>query len=277
MARDFLSEYSSKTGSLKGLTQDQIAGSLAGAADPLKAKQISSRARELALSDPMNAGKGWQETWKKSVTPDRLRDILDKAGTGGKTLAVPLTAGVLASTLPDDAMAHPKRPKEAALFNESSGRYHGSDGKFVGGLPDSFKSGGAVSAIEKARQYASGGVVHAGPVVGASDGRADDVPIDVAAGAYVVPADVVAALGDGNSQAGMTKLARAFGPSTKKKAAGGSVPISISHGEFIVDPEQVARLGNGDMKRGHGVLDATVKKVRSDYVGHLKSLPRPAR
>lgn len=276
MARAFLDDYVASHGSLKGLTQDQIAGSLAGAADPLKVKQVGSRARELALSDPTNAGKGWQETWKRTVTPDKLRDMLDKAGTGGKTLAVPLSAGVVA-TMADDAMAHRERPKEAALFSESSGRYHGADGRFVGGLPDSFRSGGPVNALEMARRYASGGAVHAGPVLGTSDGRDDDVPMDVGAGSYVIPADCVAALGDGNSQAGMTKLAAAFGSSSSKRAAGGAVPIAISHGEFVVGPEEVARLGKGDLKRGHGVLDATVKKVRSDYVGHLKSLPGPAK
>jgi hypothetical protein len=47
-----------------------------------------------------------------------------------------------------------------------------------------------------------------GGVRGKTGGRADALPVDVPAGAYVIPADVVAAFGEGNTEAGMHALDR---------------------------------------------------------------------
>jgi len=61
---------------------------------------------------------------------------------------------------------------------------------------------------------------------GAGMGRDDNLPINVSSGAYVVPADIVSGIGDGNSQAGGAILARAFhsGPL--------GMPASHMHGGF---------------------------------------------
>jgi len=109
---------------------------------------------------------------------------------------------------------------------------------------------------------------------GATTGRSDQVPITVAPGAYVIPADVVAALGDGNSDAGHKLLEQRFpavGP--KKKSSG--VGIIVSHGEYVISPDVVASLGGGDVNHGHDVLDAFVTKTRRDNIQKLKSLPGP--
>jgi hypothetical protein len=109
-------------------------------------------------------------------------------------------------------------------------------------------------------------------------GRTDRHPIDVAAGTYVLPADVVSGLGEGNTMAGAAVIdkmlhsmpygiqppnARGHGgeriprpptpyrpPAIKEEqlAQGGSaegrqdgkVPIIIAGGEFLIDPSRVA-------------------------------------
>lgn len=142
------------------------------------------------------------------------------------------------------------------------------------------------AALNKARK-ASGGRV--GPVNGASGGRADKLPIKAPAGAFVVPADVVSSLGQGNTLAGQKKLSGRFpktgvGGQIGKKiktpagmsfAGGGAVPIRISDGEFIISPDHVAELGGGDIDHGHAILSAFVKHTRAKTINHLKTVSDP--
>ncbi len=141
-----------------------------------------------------------------------------------------------------------------------------------------FQSGGFISrALDTARRFATGGAVRVGPMVGASGGRTDALPIAVPAGAYVIPANEVAALGEGNTGAGFKKLEQMFGKSAKPHPAHGKVDIKISDGEYILSPEQVAQVGHGSLEKGHAWLDSFVKKIRSDHIQTLSSLPGPAR
>lgn len=159
-------------------------------------------------------------------------------------------------------------------------------------------------AKAKARAFAGGGL--ASPV----PGRTDKLPLDVPAGSYVLPSDVVSGLGEGNTAAGVKTLdlmfkrgpygtkapslgrARAVKPkglaaprmlsagaakSGKRRFAdGGAVPIIAAGGEYLVPPDQVAAIGGGDIDQGHAVLDAFVNQVRADTIGTLSSLPGPA-
>lgn len=166
-----------------------------------------------------------------------------------------------------------------AQHRNLDGRYAPKPSKKSKDEPDGRRHGGAIGrALETARRYANGGAVLVGPVVGETDGRADELPVDVPAGAYVIPADVVSALGSGNTLAGMEMLKGMFGESmAPERAAGGAVPILISHGEFVVSPEQVAAKGGGDISRGHKVMDALVLKLRKQHIDTLKGLPGPAK
>ena len=135
--------------------------------------------------------------------------------------------------------------------------------------------GGVDGALAVARRYADGGSVRVGPIVGATGGRADALPISVPSGAYVIPADAVSALGDGNSLSGQEKLSRVFGKA-QARATGGAVPIRISDGEFVLSPEQVAKFGNGSVDVGHKALDGLVRRIRADHIKTLQRLPGPA-
>lgn len=150
-------------------------------------------------------------------------------------------------------------------------------------------------------------MMHAGPVMSAVPGRTDKHNINVAAGSYVLPADHVSSLGQGNTQAGFATLGRMFGKpmaiphghppppprfapmkmagfgkrsdegGSRGDEAGGSVPIVVAGGEFVIPPDKVAEIDGGDLKRGHEVLDHWVKTNREKHIKTLKGLPPPAR
>jgi ADP-ribose pyrophosphatase YjhB (NUDIX family) len=57
----------------------------------------------------------------------------------------------------------------------------------------------------------SPGMFHTGPIHAAVAGRTDHLPMTVASGSYVLPADIVSAGGEGNTLAGFKVLRRTFG------------------------------------------------------------------
>jgi hypothetical protein len=147
------------------------------------------------------------------------------------------------------------------------------DAQTYGMFSFGYANGGRTRRVQRALKRA--GSVTVGAVKGKTGGRDDALQVSVPAGAYVVPADVVAALGGGNSAAGLAKLEKQFKPSARRYARGGAVPIQISDGEFVVDPAAVAALGGGDASHGHDILDAFVLSTRKEYADHLNNLPGP--
>jgi hypothetical protein len=135
-------------------------------------------------------------------------------------------------------------------YNYGAGREH------------KFARGGRVK-----RAVARGKAITGG-IRGKTGGREDALPVDVPAGAYVIPADVVAALGGGNTEAGMHALDKKFGR-RQRRAAGGRVPILISDGEYVLSPEAVEAAGGNDR------LDELVVNTRKAYARHLAELPGP--
>jgi hypothetical protein len=63
------------------------------------------------------------------------------------------------------------------------------------------------AALRTAR--ATGGKVHQGAIHSAVAGRTDHLPMHVASGSYVIPADIISAMGEGNSMAGF-KVAKSI-------------------------------------------------------------------
>jgi hypothetical protein len=148
-----------------------------------------------------------------------------------------------------------------------------------------------------------------GPIHSTVAGRTDHLPMTVSAGSYVLPADHVSGLAEGNSTAGFKVLKRMFGgipyhggglpyggrggpydsgahpydqesplPYGAHMKDGGkasSVPIVAAGGEYVLSPEQVREIGDGDLDRGHRVLDKWVLKMRKELVKTLKKLPGP--
>lgn len=133
--------------------------------------------------------------------------------------------------------------------------------------------------------HAPSGAAHTGPIQSPVPGRTDHVPMDVPSGSYVIPADLVSGLGQGNTEAGfhviqsmfpMPQMPYGTAPSRPQFATGGTVPIDAAGGEYVIPPEAiVAKFG--DLNHGHRILDAWVKTQREHHVKTLKKLPGPAK
>ena len=124
--------------------------------------------------------------------------------------------------------------------------------------------------------------VHRGPIVSDIPGRTDHVPLAVTPGSYVIPADIVSALGEGNTAAGHKVLDEYFGPAedVSKFALGGLVrPVDIlaAGGEHVLTPGQIVRVGGGSLRRGHEILDRFIKSKRSKTIKTLQKLPGPVK
>ena len=143
--------------------------------------------------------------------------------------------------------------------------------------------------------------LHTGPIHSGVAGRTDHLPMHVPQGSYVVPADIISALGEGNTIAGFKHMRRTFGgvpygggagvygqgggPYGEPLASGGraedrgepGVPIAAAGGEYVLSPDEVRYVGRGDLELGHRVLDSWVKRMRAKTVSTLKALPGPAK
>ncbi len=181
-----------------------------------------------------------------------------------------------------------------------------------GFMPEAFANashldnGGMPSSTEMAPWYvrqAERGMTHeSGLLNSAVPGRTDQLNKLVPAGAYVIPADVVSGLGEGNTMAGANVMQRVLGtgphgiplphmgghmgppsaPAPYKEprasggqATGGHVPVVLAGGEFCVHPDDVKRIGGGNIKKGHRILDAFVLHARKQTIKDLKGLKGP--
>lgn len=140
-------------------------------------------------------------------------------------------------------------------------------------------------------------------------GRTDRINVNAKPNSYVIPADVVSGIGQGNTlaggrifdamlkqgpygsaAAGAMRGGRGNVPKAPKpgrfaeggladgaEAADEDVPIIVAGGEYHVEPEIVAALGGGDPAKGHKILDQMVLTIRKQVIKELKSLPGPKR
>ena len=197
----------------------------------------------------------------------------------------------------------------------------------VGRQPSRAATGGGIAPDELPRYEAGGGPMTFGqdasmahhtahPTTGflhsAIPGRTDLIHANPPVGAYVLPADVVSGLAEGNSVAGAHLLDQAlkigpFGtalpavrrggvgvpspppvfsgafmaPAAKRggrqgdQEVGKPTPILAAGGEYIVPPEIVALWGHGDLKKGHDVLDQWVVRKRREIAKEMLKLPGP--
>ena len=148
--------------------------------------------------------------------------------------------------------------------------------------------------------------LHTGPIHASVAGRTDHLKMNVPSGSYVIPADIVSAMGEGNTMAGFKLAEKVFsspaswmggapygeslspydepmtpyGLEMPGKAQGGAtkgVPIVAAGGEYVIAPEHVHHIGGGDMDAGHRHLDEFVKRYRAHTVKTLQKLPGPSK
>lgn len=135
------------------------------------------------------------------------------------------------------------------------------------------------AAMETARRSrAEGGEIdskiHVGPIHSNVAGRTDHLPINVPSGAYVIPADIISAAGEGNTMAGFAAANEVFGD---QQTSPDHEPVEIvaAGGEYVIAPESVTDVGGGDIEAGHRTLDDFVKLYRAKTIKTLQNLPGP--
>jgi hypothetical protein len=119
------------------------------------------------------------------------------------------------------------------------------------------------------RRAAAGGVMDL-----AEGGIADLAKGGMKAGGFVVPADVVSMVGEGNTEAGYKDIARAIPGATPirgkdggqadtvKTSIEGKQPARVAHGEMYVPPEAVKRAGGA--KKLYAMMDKVRKQAKGD-------------
>lgn len=146
--------------------------------------------------------------------------------------------------------------------------------------------------------------MHTGPIRSLVAGRTDHLPMHVPSGSYVIPADIISAMGEGNTEAGFRVAKNIFSKpqmpmtgmpykasglpygakgapfSGSFKANGGAtvappVPIVAAGGEYVIHPEDIKYLSGGNLDEGHKALDDFVVKMRAKTVKTLRKLPGP--
>lgn len=118
-----------------------------------------------------------------------------------------------------------------------------------------------------------------GAVRGAGGGQEDSVFTGSKPKNFILPADVVADIGDGSSNEGHRRLLdtwKRLGINVEPRMAhGGVVPVALSQDEHEVPVEAVARLGGGSVARGTDMLHSLIRKVRAHKA--RKGMPPPAK
>jgi hypothetical protein len=103
----------------------------------------------------------------------------------------------------------------------------------------------------------------------------------VPSGSYVIPADIISAIGEGNTAHGfdiidyMVKQRKASGGDVDEMANGDPVAIVAAGGEYVIPPDAVRGFGDGDLDAGHKALDEWVKSERASTIKTLQKLPAP--
>jgi hypothetical protein len=137
-------------------------------------------------------------------------------------------------------------------------------------------------------------------------GRTDKLPISVSGGSYVLPADHVAHLGQGNSLAGADIVNKMFkmgpygasqmplhaarapvphlnltprmhsdeGGARNPHGHGKPTPIIAAGGEIVIPPDKIIQKF-GDLDHGHKALDEWVMRTRADHIKTLRKLKPP--
>lgn len=137
--------------------------------------------------------------------------------------------------------------------------------------------GGMLKKSEMPQQVSK---LHIGPIHSPVAGRTDHLPMHVPSGSYVLPADIVSSLGEGNTMAGFRAVKLMFKKAPYNALAtgghvGNPVPIVAAGGEYVLSPEEVIWAGGGDLDAGHSALDKWVKDTRAELIKTLKKLPGP--
>jgi hypothetical protein len=130
----------------------------------------------------------------------------------------------------------------------------------------------ALSTARKAK--AGGGALegesvktHKGPIHSPVAGRTDHLPMHVESGSYVIPADIISAMGEGNTMAGFKVAKRIFSIKPIARANGGETPDKPMPKLPPADiPDHLKPYFGIEVKTG------ALKLPKADIPDHLKAL-----
>ena len=167
-------------------------------------------------------------------------------------------------------------------ISEMIGSGHPRDQAIAAALSTARKTkafGGHTPAFMQKSAQPGAEVIHEGPIHSPVSGRTDHLPMHVASGSYVIPADIISAMGEGNTMSGFKQMKQILsGAKDMPKASDGparAVPIVAAGGEYVVTPDEVMWAGDGDMDAGHEAFDGFVTGMRAKTIKTLKGLPPP--
>lgn len=209
---------------------------------------------------------------------------------------MPLRPGMPVSDAIHELTHHGSRPRNHNQIVAIA--LHNHDKKMAdgGGLGDcepmaapigNFAAGGVMNSLSYKPPHglakvttptAEGGFIHS-----AIPGRTDRLAMNVRHGSHIIPADVVGALGQGNSLAGAKHLDMIIRSLPSGYARGGrtkplpktSESILAAGGEYIISPEEVRAYGSGDIDEGHKRLDKMIVELRKKEAHRMLKLPGP--
>jgi hypothetical protein len=135
-------------------------------------------------------------------------------------------------------------------------------------------------------QYKKGGeaIRHIKPIrksiylKGDESGQADNIYVKVPEHTFIIDAQTVSLIGDGNSENGALKLQEMIDqiPSVKVEKFP-DVDCALAAGEFAITPEKVAGYGNGDIRKGIEILKSFVKEIKKYKKLEVKTIPKPTK
>lgn len=120
----------------------------------------------------------------------------------------------------------------------------------------------------------------AGGLVGLAQQQAQPFPMQ--SNGFVLPADVVSALGNGSSRAGAERVRGMLGGGRVIDGPGdgqsdsipahidGRQPAAVARDEVYLSPQEVARLGGGNTDQGVAALHRLMDNVRQQAYGHTR-------
>jgi hypothetical protein len=240
-------------------------------------------------------------------------------GSPGTSAPAPVPTPTPATTsilTPDIASATPGGISRGGIYINSQGQEVGSPTAIKrGGIAKKkFAAGGIPTSEALDPWYTRAeerGIMHPeGLIASTGAGRTDVHNMGVPSGAYIVPADVVSGLGEGNTLAGSSVIDRMmhsnpYGIQSGGRRGGGMgiprppapykepadnfqlesrggrakdhgepVQIVAAGGEHVIYPQTIIQKF-GSLKHGHQVLDKWVIKTRKDTIDKMKKLKPP--
>lgn len=178
-----------------------------------------------------------------------------------------------------------KREFNTGLYTDFMARYHPKRKKYNAPLVTAPEKNEKVFP-QSPNQYKEGGEVirHIKPIrksiylKGDESGQADNIYVKVPEHTFIIDAQTVSLIGDGNSENGKLRLEEMVKqiPSFKVENLR-DVDCALAAGEYAITPEKVAGYGNGDIRKGIEILKSFVKEIKKYKKLEVKTIPKPTK